>query len=144
MSMAHSVEARTPLCDNQLVDFALRIPLKIKLWDNTLKSLTKNAMKRLLPEVLYSLPKRGFPTPFARWYRTEPLTSFIRALLFDAKTRERGIINSRYLKKLFDKNMVSRSDSLYDYERANELYSASMIELWFRTFIDQDSPRAVS
>ncbi len=136
VGMAHSVETRTPLCDNNMIDLACKYPLNTKLWKNSLKSITKEAMSGQLPDVIYKLPKRGFPTPFAKWFREEPLQSFMQDLLFDNKTRQRGIINVLYLKKIFNKNLRSKVDTLYDYERANLLYSASMIELWFRTFID--------
>ncbi|MDY6972094.1 MAG: asparagine synthase (glutamine-hydrolyzing), partial [Thermodesulfobacteriota bacterium] len=59
VSMAHSVEARTPLCDNQMVDLSLKFPLGMKLWNNELKAITKAAMKSRLPNVLNTLPKRG-------------------------------------------------------------------------------------
>ena len=42
------------------------------------------------------------------------------------------------LKRLFERNLRSRSDTLFDYARSHKLYSASVVELWFRTFIDQN------
>ena len=143
VSMAHSVETRTPLCDNHMITLACKYPLHIKLWKNSLKSITKEAMRGQLPDVIYRLPKRGFPTPFAKWFREEPVQSFMQDLLFDNKTRQRGIIDVSYFKKIFNKNQRSKVDSLYDYERANLLYSASVIELWFRTFIDNPHPQPV-
>lgn len=144
VSMAHSVEARTPLCDNEMVDLALKIPLNIKLWGNELKAITKAAMRPHLPDVLYQLPKRGFPTPFARWYRNPTLRYFMEDLLFGQTTTERGIFNTTELRKLFQKNLNSGTDTLYDYARANQLYSMSVIELWFRTFIDPGCPAPVA
>jgi len=140
VGMAHSIEARLPLCDNQMIEFALRVPLETKLYGNSLKAITKIGMKSLLPEVLYKLPKRGFPTPFARWYRKEPLKSFMEDLLFNKRTSERGIFNTSTLKKIFQNNLYSKSDTLFDYATANILYSASIVELWFRTFIDKREP----
>jgi asparagine synthase (glutamine-hydrolysing) len=140
MSMAHSVESRTPLCDNKMLDFALKIPLDLKLWNNNLKAVAKAAMKSRLPEVLNTLPKRGFPTPFAMWYRKEPLRLFMEELLFSKRSVERGIFNTSTLKEMFRRNLCSKGDTLYDYARANRLYSCSIVELWFRTFIDQNEP----
>ncbi|MCE5252275.1 asparagine synthase (glutamine-hydrolyzing) [bacterium] len=143
VGMAHSIEARTPLCDNEMVELALRIPLHIKLRNNTLKALTKQSMKTELPEVLFKLPKRGFPTPFTRWYRKEPLHTFMKDLLFDKKTIQRTIVRTDFVKNLFMKNQQSGMDTLYDYARANQLYSISIVELWFRTFIDSRIPQPV-
>lgn len=137
VGMAHSIEARMPLCDNEIVDLAVSIPLKTKLSGNTLKAVPRTAMADKLPPILYQLPKRGFPTPFARWYRLKPLRQFLSDILFDKRTLKRGIFNNVGLKEIFDKHIASSSDNLMDYARANLLYSFSMVELWFRCFIDK-------
>ena len=143
MSMAYSLESRTPLCDNELLELALKVPLEIKLWNNHLKAITKIGMKSRLPEVLNTLPKRGFPTPFARWYRTATLRPLMEDLLFSKRTEERGIFNIPMLRMTFQQNFHSRTDNLYDYARANRLYAYSVVELWFRTFLDQSDPSPV-
>jgi len=71
ISMAHSLESRTPLCDNAMLDLGLRMPFDVKLTDDTLKAVPKAAMQARLPEILYRLPKRGFPTPLRVWFRKE-------------------------------------------------------------------------
>lgn len=136
VGMAHSLEARMPLCDNTLLDLALSLPLGIKLHGGRLKAVPREAMRSRLPDTLFSLPKRGFPTPFARWYRREPLRSFVRDLLFSTAARQRGIVDSGRLETVFQALDKGPGDGLMDYARANTLYSASAVELWFRTFID--------
>lgn len=71
ISMAHALESRIPLCDNELVDLALSLPLSVKLQAGRLKAIPKAAMRNQLPEILYRMPKRGFPTPLSRWLRHE-------------------------------------------------------------------------
>ena len=71
VGMAFSLESRTPLCDNAMVDLALSIPLETKLKGMELKHIPRRAMKGLLPEGLYHLPKRGFPTPLRHWFKNE-------------------------------------------------------------------------
>lgn len=140
VGMAHSIEARTPLCDNRMLDLALRLPLEMKLSGGNLKALPKEAMKDRLPDILYSLPKRGFPTPFARWYRTDPLRGMMEELLFGARARQRGVFNCASLEKTFKRNLASTTDNLFDFDRVRLLYSVGMVELWFRTFIDPVEP----
>ena len=82
ISMAFSLESRTPLCDNEMVDFALSVPLDKKLANLELKHIPKTAMKGRLPDFLYDLPKRGFPTPLAQWFKG-PLQSFVRDYVMD-------------------------------------------------------------
>jgi asparagine synthase (glutamine-hydrolysing) len=139
MGMAHSIEARMPICDNRLVDLALRLPFRLKLWGGRLKSVPREAMRPWLPRTLYRLPKRGFPTPFARWYRCDPVRSLMEDLLYSQKTAERGIFNTKRVRLLFERNLRSKTDTLADYALANRLYSMSMVELWFRLFMDGGS-----
>lgn len=82
ISMVFSLESRTPLCDNELLDFALKIPLSLKLKGFELKHIPRRAMKGKLPEFIYRRPKRGFPTPFVIWFRKE-LRDFIRCFILD-------------------------------------------------------------
>jgi len=135
VGMAHSIEARTPICGNSVVDFALSIPTKEKMAGDSLKSVTKRAMKGILPESIYSQPKMGFPTPLAKWFKG-PLKKFAYELLLSDKSSKRNIFNMKYIKALLDANSRSITDNLYDYVRANKIFSLITIELWFRTFID--------
>lgn len=140
LGMAHAVESRTPLCDNELVDFAARLPLSLKLEGGQLKALPRAAMRSRLPDRLYDLPKRGFPTPFQRWYKAEPLRSLLEDLLLAPRARQRGIVEPAALERLWRRHQSSKTDTLYDYARANTLYSCAMIELWHRIFIDGERP----
>ncbi len=136
MSMGHSLEARTPLCDNEMLDLALAIPLDMKLHGSELKAIPRRALRGRLPNAVFNAPKRGFPTPFALWYRREPLKSFVQDILSDGSTKTRGIFQVDAVRQVFDANLASRSDTLYDYARANVIWAACAVELWHRTFID--------
>ncbi|MEZ5934500.1 MAG: asparagine synthase (glutamine-hydrolyzing) [Alphaproteobacteria bacterium] len=69
ISMAHSLEARTPLLDNAMVALALGVDPGIKLHGWQLKAIPKAALRPSLPDTLYRQPKRGFPTPLRLWLR---------------------------------------------------------------------------
>jgi len=137
MGMAHSIEARTPLCDNKLVEFAHSIPWEYKLYGGELKHLIKHTMRGLLPDILYQQPKKGFPTPFSLWIRGE-LKDYIYETLLDKRTWDRGIFNQKYVKKLLDRHCNSKSDTLLDQVNAARIWSLLNVELWFRIFIDGD------
>jgi len=138
MGMAHSIESRMPFCDNEIIDLGVSLPLLVKLGGGQLKAVIKEAMRPTLPPVLFGMPKRGFPTPFARWYRRSPLREMMEELLLGQRARQRGLFNPAAVQAIFKKNVASRTDNLYDYANANILHSLSMVELWFRTFIDSD------
>jgi len=92
LSMAHSLESRVPFMDNDLVDFAMRVPVKYKLSNlqkvvsanenelskyyqrtNDGKLLLREAMKRHLPQNVISREKQGFSAPDASWFKGESI-----------------------------------------------------------------------
>ena len=136
LSMAHSLESRMPLCDNEMIDFSLTLSLIKKMPNGELKGIPKQSGREILPKILYSLPKRGFPTPYARWFRSGDTAELISDLMYSQRSANRRIVNSVYAKKLFSDNYKSKTDNLFDYARANQMYSIAMVELWHRLFID--------
>lgn len=138
VGMANSIEARTPLCDNELVEFALSVPIEHKLHDHTLKFIPRETMKNRLPRLLYDQPKKGFPTPLVPWFRG-PLRSHLYDVLTGEPIRKRGVFDTTYLKKMLDDFCNRKSDTLYDYAAANRIFSLYTIELWFRIFMDVET-----
>lgn len=69
ISMAHSLEARTPFLDNEMVALSLSVSPDTKLHKGALKAIIKEAARESLPAALFALPKRGFPTPLSHWLR---------------------------------------------------------------------------
>jgi asparagine synthase (glutamine-hydrolysing) len=126
MGMAHSIEARIPFCDNEMVDFALSVPINQKLRNNDLKGIVKNGMKGIIPEILYKQEKRGFPTPLGPWL-DKGLKIYFSQILLNKKALSRGIYKKDYVKKLLQKT---------DFWTANKLWCLLNLELWFQTYID--------
>jgi asparagine synthase (glutamine-hydrolysing) len=82
MSMAASIESRVPYLDHALVEFAARIPDRLKIAGRTQKHILKAAVSDLLPRAIVHRKKMGFPTPLAEWLRdarAEPLYARLRA-----------------------------------------------------------------
>src|SRR3546814_1097369 len=79
MSMAVGLEAREPLLDYRLVEFAASLPAAMRVRGGTGKAILKQAMERYLPRDILYRPKMGFVTPVSQWFRG-PLTDQARAL----------------------------------------------------------------
>jgi len=126
MGMAHSIEARIPLCDNEMVSFANSIENKEKLRGNNLKSIIKDSMREELPSIIYKQEKRGFPTPLGPWLKGG-LSSYFKEILLSDKALSRKIYKKKYVNKLLKKT---------DFWSINKLWCLLNIELWFRIFID--------
>ncbi len=132
MSMAHSIEARVPLLDHKLVEFAATIPQEMRLRDGVTKYIFKHAMRGILPDAIIDRPKRGFAIPLGRWFRGS-LEGFANDLLFSSDCRRRGIFNPAYLRKLLAMHKRGRDLDLH-------LWTIISFELWCRKFLDSPGP----
>ena len=132
MTMAHSIEARPPLLDHRVVEFAATIPARFRLRDGTTKYLFKQALRGLLPDDIIDRPKQGFAVPLADWFRGD-LAAFARDLLLTDTCRQRGIFNPRYVERLLALHDGGRNLDL-------QLWTMLSFELWCRRFLDR-SPR---
>ena len=88
-SMAVSLEARAPLLDWRVVEFAWSLPMALKWHDGRLKHLPKRLLGRYLPDTLVHRPKSGFGAPVGDWLRG-PLRDWAEAQLDERRLREEG------------------------------------------------------
>ena len=128
MTMAHSIEARPPLIDHKLVEFAATIPARFRLRDGTTKYIFKQAMRGILPDTIIDRQKHGFAVPIAHWFRGE-LAGFARDLLLSDTCRQRGIFDTRYVERVFQMNDRGRDLDL-------QLWTMLSFEVWCRRFLD--------
>ncbi len=120
ISMAFSLESRTPLCDNELLDFALSLPLETKLKGLELKHIPRHAMRNLLPDFLFNLPKRGFPTPLRIWFKGE-LKAFVSEYIAEG-SRECGLFNRSKLLTMTESILNGRAPYPLDEIQAHRLW----------------------
>ncbi len=130
MSMAAGVEVRVPFLELELVDFAARIPARLKQRGREGKWVLKKAMEPYLPREVIYRPKTGFGAPLRRWMRHE-----LRELLGDLWSAEslklRGLFEPVAVQRLIADNGAGRVDASYT------LLSLLCIEIWCRTYVDQ-------
>jgi asparagine synthase (glutamine-hydrolysing) len=129
MTMAHSIEARPPLIDHRIVEFAATVPARLRLHNGRTKHLFKQAMRGLLPDLIIDRPKQGFAVPLAKWLRTD-LATFARDILLSQSARERGLFNLQHVEHLLRLNERGRNLDL-------QLWTILSLELWCRRFIDR-------
>lgn len=135
MSMAASLEVRTPFLDPAVVRLAGRIPTGLKLRGLTTKYILKEAARRYLPDDIVARRKHGFGVPLAAWLR-EGLREYAHHLLFDRPAAERGIFRREALEDLWQAHQSGRRD------HGAVLWTLLTIEQWFRLFIDPAEVRA--
>ncbi len=108
-SMAVSLEAREPLLDHALVEFAARLPEEMRVRGKTGKFLLKRAMEDRLPHDILYRPKQGFVTPIAQWLRG-PLAHEARAIARSGWLSQSGWFNPRALETIAEAHIAGRSD----------------------------------
>jgi asparagine synthase (glutamine-hydrolysing) len=137
MSMAVSLEARVPLLDHKLVEFVTKIPAGLKIKGPVTKHIFKRAVRGLVPDEILDRPKQGFGLPIQKWINQE-LRGYIRDVLFDQRTRERGYFNASHVGLLYNEHDRGRRDN------TGQLWTLFMLELWHRAFADSPLPAVSS
>jgi asparagine synthase (glutamine-hydrolysing) len=128
MTMAHSIEARPPLLDHRLVEFAARVPPELRYHNGTTKYLFKQALRDRLPDAIIDRRKQGFAVPLARWFRG-PLFGYARDVLLSASSRQRGVLNPATIERWLQLHQGGRDLDL-------QLWTMLSFELWCRRFLD--------
>jgi len=125
MSMANSLEVRSPMLDHLLAATAAAIPHAWKIRNGRGKHIFRRAVGDRLPPELLSLPKKGFGVPLAQWFR-QALRPMLRDLLLSGKFLGRGVVHPEFVRSLMDEHDSGRRDN------SQWLWSLLMLELWFR------------
>ncbi len=151
LAMANTLEERFPFLDNDLVNFAQRIPIKHKLADlEKLKRLDENvfgakakqyqdyrdgknvlrqAMMEFIPEKIINRNKQGFSAPDESWYRGEN-AAYIKELLLNNKTVSSEFINPDFIKKIVNEHINQKVNHRL------LIWSFMNFEWWCRLFLD--------
>jgi len=132
-SMAHSLEVRCPYLDNDVVEFASRLPAGMLMRVRG-KFLLRRAAAGLVPEPILRRRKRGFALPLNRWL-CHDLRQMMQDVLLDRTARERGLFDPAYVSKLV-------ASLQHEATQVDRVWTMLMLELWFREFIDKPVPSA--
>lgn len=128
-TMAHGLEARSPLLDHKLMEWAALIPPAQKMEGGVTKSILKSALEPFLPNEILYRPKMGFGVPIDEWLKSE-LKAFAYNTLLSTQARQRGLISPAYVKTMLDEHC---SGIRLHHTR---LWALLMLELWFQMWID--------
>ncbi len=121
-SMSVSLEARVPLLDHLLVEFAVALPGRLKHRDGTGKWILREAIKGLVPESVLTQPKRGFAVPLNRWFRNE-----LRHRLDTLVREDRGVyeyVDHESVVRLVREHTSGRRD------HSHFLWRVLVLDLW--------------
>jgi asparagine synthase (glutamine-hydrolysing) len=128
MTMAHGLEAREPYLDYRLVEFAARVPARLKLRRFTQKKyLLKAALDGRVPSRALYRKKQGFNVPKGNWMR-EGLRPFVVDLLSPARIRAQGLLDPATVRGILDSHFSRRDD------HSHQIWSLLVLTSWFEQF----------
>ncbi|HSI91079.1 MAG TPA: asparagine synthase (glutamine-hydrolyzing) [Adhaeribacter sp.] len=113
MSMANSLEVRTPFLDYKVVDFAFSLPESSKIDAGMKKKIVQDAFRPLLPEELYKRPKHGFEVPLLKWFRNELKPLITDDLLSDSFVEAQGLFDVDEIRKLKAKLFSNNPEDIH-------------------------------
>ncbi|MDQ4145284.1 MAG: asparagine synthase (glutamine-hydrolyzing) [Actinomycetota bacterium] len=138
MSMAHSLETRSPFLDKDLVEYAGRLSPQWKVRGRTGKFILKRAFAHLLPEEILDRPKHGFGVPVGRWFHQE-LGEMYRDLVLDSAAESSAYVQRDSAERLFNEHLDGA-------HHGPKLWLLLTLEVWLRLLRlpVTDRPRAPS
>jgi asparagine synthase (glutamine-hydrolysing) len=121
-SMAVSLEARVPLLDHHLIEFAVSLPSRLKMRDGTGKWILREAIRGLVPDEVLTRPKQGFALPLARWLRGELRHRVDSLLRPDARVHE--FVDPGALRRIALEHRIGRRD------HSATIWRVLVLEVW--------------
>ena len=137
MSMANSLEVRSPLLDHVLGEYAASLPTAWKMLGGQGKRILIDALASRLPPALLTRKKKGFGVPLNHWFRTS-LREFVHDHLTSQRFRQRGFTDPAFLETLLAEHQSGRRDNSF------WLWSLLMLDLWFRWMEEKPAGQPVA
>ena len=122
-SMAVGLEARVPLLDHRVVEFAWQLPLDLKIKDGQGKCILREILYKYVPRKLIERPKQGFGIPIGHWLHG-PLREWTEGLLDDRLIRGQGCLNPDPIRTMWSNHLSGRVDEQY------RLWDVLMFQAW--------------
>ncbi len=126
-TMANSLEARSPFLDQEVMEYAARLPSSHKIHGKTLKHILKKVGHKLLPAEILTRRKMGFAVPVGEWMRRE-LRPLLEDVLLAPEALQRGHFRPDALRRLVAAHVAGKRD------HSSQLWALLCLELWQREF----------
>lgn len=133
MSMAHSIEVRSPFLDHRLVTFAAKLGATALIDQHGGKRPLRQLAATRLPTSVTHAAKRGFDVPLGTWFRSRPGIELLHERLIDAEHGGRGLWDPDGVRHLLDHHQRPRGRSFADL-----LWRLLLLDAWIRAVVDRE------
>lgn len=130
MSMANSLEVRSPFLDHEIVDFAFTLPTSYKVDAKMKKRIVQDAFRKFLPEELYNRPKKGFEIPLLDWFRRDLKSRITNEWLEDAFIKEQNIFDVNSIKALKNRLFSNNPGDVHA-----TIWALIVFQNWWRKYL---------
>jgi asparagine synthase (glutamine-hydrolysing) len=137
MSMAHSLEVRSPLVDYKLAEFATSLPSNYRLKGTRSKSILKDVARQWLPKAITDRKKVGFDSPVGQWFKDE-LRPFLATFLAPQEVARSGLLDPAAVQQVINDHLAGKRDS------SLQLWTLVALETWHRMYIEDQVTDASS
>ena len=129
MSMAHSIESRVPLLDNEVVAFASALPASLKIKNGRRKHVLKEVAASLVPREILDRPKQGFGVPLGTWFRGNLRELFADTLL-SPSSLQRGYFRPAFVRHIVNEHLNGKRDHTL------RLWQLVVFEKWQQQYVN--------
>jgi asparagine synthase (glutamine-hydrolysing) len=136
-SMSASLELRAPYLDTKVVEFAARLPWRLKMSLTRTKLILKRALRGTVPDEILRRPKKGFGIPVAAWIRG-PLRAVVEEALSERALRDGGVFDPPSVRALLKTHLDGRADL------RKPLWTLLMFQLWQKHYAQALSLRSAA
>lgn len=127
LSMAHSIEVRSPFLDYRLVNYASTIPDRLKIHEKTVKYILKKAVHSILPPGITDRPKEGFVLPVFDWM-TKNIKNYTKEMLSADRMKKHGFFRPEAIANIW--NNYESGDNL----QAGKIWNIMMFQVWWEKY----------
>jgi len=136
-----SIESRQPLLDYRLVEYAAKIPSRMKIRGvSDTKYIYKKILEGVLPrEILYDRPKLGHSVPMKNWLREDAtLQKWVEEILSESSILKRGFFRYSVVRRFVDEHLSRR------HNHSHRLWGLVVLELWLKAWLDPQAASVMS
>ena len=129
MSMAHSIESRVPLLDNDVIAFAAALPAALKIKNGRRKHVLKEVAAALVPRAILDRRKQGFGVPLGTWFRGNLRELFADTLL-SPSSLQRGYFQPAFIRRIVGEHLAGTRDHTL------QLWQLVVFEKWQQQYVN--------